>query len=96
MTPPSPIGRRLRALIRRSSLNQRDAAKWLGLTAPHLNRILSGRLVDPGVATAATIHRRTGCDLQWLITGKSSQPAVPASIQRLDKIISKSTKRRAA
>lgn len=70
---------RLLAWIERSRVNQREAARILGIDHTFLNQILSGRRV-PALANAIRIERVTGIAAEaWLPTDDDkSDEAIPA------------------
>lgn len=88
---PSPFAKRLHKLARARDLNGKEAAKLFGLTEPTLSRWLTGARKNPGIALAAKIARRTGCGLEWLLTGKRPA-AAPRCIKRLTQIMSRKRK----
>jgi len=68
----------LKAWMTRSRVNQREAAKIIGMDHTFLNQILSGRRF-PALANAVRIERITGIPAEaWLATavGVSSKPVV--------------------
>lgn len=67
---------RLVAWIARSKVNQREAARILGLDHTYLNQILSGKRV-PGLANAVKIETVTGIAVEaWVPTevGTEDEP----------------------
>lgn len=89
----SAFGARFDSLLRKHKLNQKRAAKLFRISQSAVSFLVTGRSSEASLKTVARIHKVTGCDLHWLVTGKPQAPAVPDCIQRLNKIMSK---RRAA
>lgn len=59
---------RLKRWLERSQINQREAARIIGIHFTHLSQILSGRR-SPGLANAVVIERETGIPVEaWVPT----------------------------
>lgn len=67
---------RLKHWLKRSNVNQREAARIIGIHFTHLSQILSGRR-SPGLANAVVIERETGIPVEaWLPSGEGKRGAL--------------------
>lgn len=64
---------RLKHWLTRSNINQREAARIIGIHFTHLSQILSGRR-SPGLANAVVIERETGIPVEaWVPTAEGKR-----------------------
>jgi len=72
---------RFQQWLDKSQLNQREAARLLGVHYTHVNQILSGRRL-PGLANAVAIERVTGIPVGAWVPTAEGKPAAPRSRKR--------------
>lgn len=70
---------RLKRWMERSRINQREAARIIGIHFTHLSQILSGRR-NPGLANAVVIERKTGISVEAWVPSEEGKSAAVVSI----------------
>lgn len=63
------VSERVKLLLNKAGMSQRDFAKLLGISAPRLNNYLSGKHNIPQVLLIK-MSELTNAELSWLLTGK--------------------------
>lgn len=78
--PRMDTGKRIRALRLTRGLKQKDLAKAIGIAAPSLSELETGKSKEPSGPVLAALCRALKTNQDWLLTGKGS----PAEYAPLD------------
>ncbi len=73
----TPLGKRIRTLIRQFYGSQRLAARAWGTTRATIDRILTGEVEEPRGDLLVRIARACGTSTDWLLMGEGSPPKLP-------------------
>lgn len=75
------INERIKLIIDRSGLNQKEAAEWFGFTPGRLSQKLKGEIWD-SVQELQQISKHTGYNLDWIVTGEGEEKITDISIDK--------------
>jgi len=92
-TPHIAIAKRIRKAIKNCGLTESDFAKKIKIHKSSLSRYLAGRHAFSYEMLQGVV-KYTGCDANWLLTGKSTQPneSKPKKVQKTTKSMTESQK----
>jgi transcriptional regulator with XRE-family HTH domain len=78
--PGMDTGKRIRALRMARGMKQKDLARAIGVAAPSLSELETGKSKEPSGPVLAALCRALQTNQDWLLTGKGS----PAAYAPLD------------